>query len=56
MKYIGNGNSLPNIPARDLTDEEVKRFGEKMLIKSGLYEVDKPIRQKYSKDKEAIKE
>ena len=26
LKYIGKG-SLPGIPARDLTDEEVKRYG-----------------------------
>lgn len=36
MKYTGNG-WLHGIPARDLTDEEVKKFGEKRLIESGLY-------------------
>jgi hypothetical protein len=30
---------LPDVPARDLTDEEVKRHGgEKALLASGLYE------------------
>lgn len=37
MKYIGNGNFLPNVPARDLTEEEVKQFGKKFLLDSGLY-------------------
>ena len=35
----GFGGSLPNVPARDLTDEEVKQHGgEKELLASGLYE------------------
>ena len=41
MKYTGGGigGSLPNIPARDLTDEEVTQFGgEKILAATGLYE------------------
>lgn len=42
MKYIGVDKSLPNIPARDLTDEEVKKFGRRFLLASGLYEEDKP--------------
>jgi hypothetical protein len=37
MKYIGNGNFLPDIPARDLTEDEVKKFGKKKLLDSGLY-------------------
>ncbi len=37
LKYVGSG-SLPNVPARDLNDEEVARFGgEAMLLQSGLY-------------------
>jgi len=56
MKYIGNGNWLPGIPARDLTEQEVKRFGEKMLIASGLYEKEKQTKRKHGEDKEAIKE
>lgn len=35
--YIGKGAYLPNIPARDLTSEEVSRFGKKLLLDSGLY-------------------
>ena len=37
LKYIGNGSFVPNIPARDLTDDEVKEFGEAELLKTGLY-------------------
>lgn len=42
LKYIGNGGFIPDlsgehVPARDLTDDEVKHFGESVLIKSGLY-------------------
>lgn len=36
--YIGAGNWLPGIPARDLTVQEVKDLGgEKALIETGLY-------------------
>ena len=39
LKYIGNGAALvvDQVPARDLTDEEVAQFGEDMLLASGLY-------------------
>jgi len=47
--YNGKG-FLVGIPARDLTDEEVKQFGgEKKLLKSGLYEKEAP--QKAPKQK-----
>jgi hypothetical protein len=36
LKYVGNG-SLADIPARDLTDDEVKQFGEAFLLSTGLY-------------------
>jgi hypothetical protein len=36
LKYVGNG-SLADIPARDLTDEEVEQFGEAFLLATGLY-------------------
>ena len=38
LKYIGQGTSLPGIPARDLTDAEAKQYNEQFLVKSGLYE------------------
>lgn len=46
MKYEGNG-WIDGVPARDLTDEEVKKFGEKFLLKSGLYKtvsIDKEVK------------
>jgi len=37
LKYIGNA-SLADIPARDLTDDEVKIYGgEEFLLSTGLY-------------------
>lgn len=36
MKYIGDG-FMPGIPARDLSDDEVKQFGERRLLATGLY-------------------
>jgi len=42
LKYIGNG-FIDGVPARDLTAEEVKKYGKDRLLKSGLYvEVEKP--------------
>ena len=38
MKLIYKGNGfLIDVPAGDLTDEEVEKFGKEKLIKSGLY-------------------
>ena len=44
LKYVGKGAFLIGVPARDLTDEEIEKLGldKKALIKSGLYEEDKP--------------
>jgi hypothetical protein len=44
LRYTGGGcgGSLPGIPARDLTDQEVDRLGgETSLLATGLYEKDK---------------
>ncbi len=42
LKWIGNTKGiegLPDIPARDLTDDEVERLGgEAVLLATGLYE------------------
>ena len=36
--YIGDGTSVGNVPARDLTPDEVKEHGgEEMLLATGLY-------------------
>ena len=38
LNYIGGGAFVPGIPARDLTDDEVKKHGgEKVLLATGLY-------------------
>jgi hypothetical protein len=38
LKYVGNGDFIPGIPARDLSDDEVNRFGGKRkLVATGLY-------------------
>lgn len=36
MKWNGSG-FLTGVPARDLKPAEVKRYGKKRLLKSGLY-------------------
>ena len=38
VKYVGKGAFLIGVPARDLSAEEVKKFGEERLLKSNLYE------------------
>lgn len=41
LKYIGNGNWLPGVPARDLADEEAAWLGGvETLVATGLYEED----------------
>lgn len=45
MKYMGGG-FLRGVPARDLTHNEVKHHGEKMLLKSGLYVIMKELKKK----------
>ena len=37
LKYIGDGSFLPGVPARDLSEKEVKEFDEQVLLNSGLY-------------------
>jgi hypothetical protein len=49
LKYIGNG-FIPGIPARDLSDAEVKKCGGvKFLLSTGLFE--KPKKKKVVKIK-----
>jgi len=43
LRYVGNGASLPDVPARDLTKEEAEKFSEKFLLLSGLYVSVKPV-------------
>lgn len=37
LKYVGRGAFLPDVPARDLTEEEAEQIGEKKLLASKLY-------------------
>ncbi len=56
LKYIGKG-FITGIPARDLTDEEVKGFGgERKLVDTGLYARPRPVTEiKTEKSKEGDK-
>ena len=37
--YIGNGSAFPDVPARDLTEEECKKLDVPFLVQSGLYKL-----------------
>lgn len=38
LRYVGDGSWLPGVPARDLSDEEVKEYGGKdFLVRTRLY-------------------
>jgi len=55
MKYIAGSGSLPGIPARDLTDEEVQNFGRLFLLKTGLYQdEEKPVKKVIEKIEKEI--
>ena len=49
LKYVGGG-FLRGVPARDLKDDEVARYGYAYLVRSGLYVPMKPV-QNYEPDK-----
>lgn len=38
LRYVGAGAALPDMPARDLYDDEISDYDRKALIASGLYE------------------
>lgn len=46
--YVGNGSAFPDIPARDLTEEECKKLDVNFLLQSGLY---KPAESENKKSK-----
>lgn len=46
VKYIGKGDFIPGIPARDLNAAEVKEYGLERLLESGLYREIKPRSKK----------
>jgi hypothetical protein len=39
MRYVGDGSFVVGIPTRELTEEEVNRFGYRRLLATGLYKV-----------------
>lgn len=49
LQYIGGGH-LPGVPSRNLTAEEVKKYGEKTLLASGLYHPYKAKKQATKKE------
>ena len=38
MKYVGNGDFVAGVPARDLSADEVTMFGRAWLLSKGLYQ------------------
>lgn len=54
---IWNGTGfIPGIPARNLSDEEVKEYGgEKKLLATGLYEKEAPKKKRETIKKEGEK-
>lgn len=47
LRYIGGGAFVPDVPARDLTADDLAERDRKALIKSGLYEpVSTPAKEK----------
>ena len=56
LKYKGGG-FLRGVPARDLQEDEVAKFGHSFLVRSGLYYQEKPefvYTQDIEEDKPAI--
>ncbi len=43
LRYIGGGAFQPPYPARDLSDDEVEKFGESALLATGLYSKSTPL-------------
>jgi len=38
LVYIGKGKTVAGVPARDLTPDEIEKFGKAFLLSSGLYQ------------------
>ncbi|KKN73399.1 hypothetical protein LCGC14_0401020 [marine sediment metagenome] len=56
LKYTGGGykGALPGIPGRDLSAEEVEKYGgEQALLESGLYEKASGSAKSKTKNKES---
>ena len=39
LRYVGQGAALPDVPARDLYEDEIAQYDRAALVASGLYEV-----------------
>jgi len=53
FRYIGGGY-LVGVPARNLTEEEVKLYGKDRLLNSGLYIEDTPkVSRKFKRSEAA---
>lgn len=50
MRYKPGSGFYVNVPARDLTAEEVKRYGREFLLSLGLYEEINPPKPKRAKE------
>lgn len=50
MRYKPDKGFYVNVPARDLTAEEVKRYGREFLLSLGLYEEVDPPKPKKAKE------
>lgn len=37
LLYVGKGSFIPDVPARDLSQDEAEQFGVERLLASGLY-------------------
>jgi|APSaa5957512622_1039677.scaffolds.fasta_scaffold26529_2 hypothetical protein len=53
LKYVGNGAFIVEVPARDLTAKEVRKYGKRKLLSSGLYAEPKTIKNKPANEKQA---
>lgn len=56
LTYIGKGAFVPPYPARDLTEEEVRQFGEDVLLATGLYQKTEAGKQKFESKKQVVEE
>ena len=52
LEYIGDGSFLPGVPSRNLSLNEVKHYGRKRLLDSGLYVEFEKKMDKQAEDRE----
>lgn len=52
MRYKVGSGFYVGVPARDLSDEEVKHYGRDFLLSLGLYEEVAKLQKQVKKDKE----